>query len=122
MPKAASAIMPRQADPGEMYPEARAPNIITQEIVAPTDMNVVDDQIVGNQRIVTIAGPSVERVTDNEARMMAWNQRVQGGWINAGIEYLDMYPVNAETGEIIQNRLFNGPMTYHSRWRLTVTA
>jgi len=120
-PKAASTIQPRQADPEEMYPEARSPQIISQETVAPTDIKVVDDQIVGNQRIVTIAGPNVERVTDNEARMMAWQQRVNGGWINAGIEYLDMYPVG-EDGNIVQNRLYNGLMTYHSRWRLTVTA
>ena len=53
--------------------------------------------------------------------MMAWNQRVQGGWVNAGIEYLDMYPVD-EAGNVIQDRMYNGPLAYRSRWRLTVTA
>jgi len=104
-----------------MYPEARAPQVIAQNTPPPDDIRIIDDQIIGNQRIVTIHGPSVDLVTSNDARMMAWNQRVQGGWVNAGIEYLDMYPVD-EAGNVIQDRMYNGPLAYRSRWRLTVTA
>lgn len=115
-----SAIQPTLAPAESMHPDAKAPQVIAQAPQEPSDLQVISDQIVGSNRIITILAPSVERAVGNEARMMAWQQRMQGGWPNAGIEALDYYPVDAK-GQLIQDRTYKGPYFYHSRWKLTLT-
>ena len=113
-------MQPTLAAPETMYPDAKAPQVLTEKNDATADLSIVADTITGGHRVVTVLAPSVERAIGNDARMLAWNQRMQGGWAHAGIEALDYYPVDQQ-GQLITDRYKKGPFFYHSRWKLTLT-
>jgi len=108
-------------------PEGTDGNIMRMEPKVESPIKVVKVEREGERLIVTIEGPDVETVTGPAARNMAYKERLNHGYHNAGLEaYGGPYPHDKKKDkdlstheEIVEASQNMQDLVYRAQYRLT---